>query len=227
MKSYFRGVVKGSYTVEAAIIFSFIFMVLITLIFASLLICEKVILNKAAAISASRSAAILSNTKLLGTADDYSLYNRLNSSTKTIEYCLDISTELASSLDKASKMKSSANLSDKKQGVIQYEVSKQLAGCIIKPKRTFIKIKHYEGFFNENITISIRQEISIPLGFVKRWFDGKDTVTLEAQYEASAVEASEYIRNMDIVFEYSKRIKEGINPSEILNSIKGNLGKQP
>jgi hypothetical protein len=197
-------------------------MLLITLIFAGLLICEKVILNKIASISASRSASIINDTGLLELSHEYSLYQRLSNDVTITEYNLDVNRELKKSLEKAFEMKTSNNISDRKQGAIQYEINSRLSGCILKPKTTYVRIEHYESFLKGRITVSLKQEISIPLGFIKEWFDGKDTITLEAEYTSSVVEPSEYIRNMDLVIEYSKKIKEGLNVNEVLEKIKNN-----
>ena len=70
------------------------------------------------------------------------------------------------------------------------------------------------------LTVEIIQEIKVPLGGMKKLLDGKATLSLAGSSSAAVTEPAEYIRNVDLAVELSRRFGEQLDLKGILESIK-------
>ena len=105
--------------------------------------------------------------------------------------------------------------------VIQKAVLAQLAKTIKKPESTTVEVQYNSGLFTQEITVCIKQEMTVPLGQLKRFFSGKDTVLLSAEEKVVVTEPAEFIRNVDLFLECKERIGDRVNLTELLSRLKG------
>ncbi|HYF74978.1 MAG TPA: hypothetical protein VD757_00205, partial [Candidatus Nitrosocosmicus sp.] len=75
------------------------------------------------------------------------------------------------------------------------------------------------------LIVEIIQEVKIPLGGIKAFFDGKDTLTLIAWSEAAVTEPDEYIRNIDLAMELGKRYKDKLDLKGLLDKVQAKGSK--
>jgi len=102
----------------------------------------------------------------------------------------------------------------------QRKAFSQLFKSIREPKKTIVVIEYDNGIILQRIKVKISQEINIPLGNIKKYFDGKKTVTLRAESTAIVADPAEYIRDVDLALEYATKAKEKVDVNEILEKVK-------
>ncbi len=83
-----------------------------------------------------------------------------------------------------------------------------------------MRITYSNNIIRGKLSVEITQEIKVPLGGIKQFFDGKDTLTLSAQSEAAVSEPDEYIRNIDLAVELSKKLEGELDFEGMLDKIK-------
>lgn len=146
---------QGSYTVEAALIMSLLFVLLFLLCFSFMLMYKQVFLTKTAAVLAR-----------------------------------------------------------------QYQMG-QTGGAIKDTENIAVEVQKNSSLFTEEFKVTLRQEIKIPLGQLKKFFSGKETLQLSAEERAVRTRPAEFIRKTDLVLECIDRFRGDVNWGELGELWKG------
>lgn len=223
---------KGSFTIEASMIFALLTLVVITLLFTFVYMKQKAELTNAAAFAAQQGAELwLDSRKSMedGRVDTtkeadnigYRILDNLLFSSRTYEGI--IVEEAAENGKKraALKIQGAAGLPGRKAVHIGEALCRRLEGMLLKPESTKVRITYANNALRGRLTVEITQEIKLPLVGIRQFFDGKDTLTLSSRSSAAVAEPAEYIRNIDLAMELSKRLGGRLNMDELLNRIRG------
>lgn len=217
---------KGSYTVEVSMVFTVVVLAMLALIFMFAYMLQKVSLMRVNAYAAQQGAEIwtdsrkdIDNTVIDVSKDRDSLYYRVNDNLLFGEMTFEWSNgEITEKSDLSS-------LPARKMERVKNYIFKSLKTSILKPRNTNVNISYKNNLLRGQIIVEITQEISIPFGNIKAFFGGKDTVVLKSRSASAVVEPAEYIRNVDLAVELSKKIGDGISLKDIINKIR-NDGEQ-
>lgn len=221
---------KGSYTIEASMIFTMIVLVILTLLFAFVYVQQKSRLVSAASFAAQQGAELwLDSRKNMEngyissqkSADSigYRIFDNLLLSEKT--YVGYIEEDVSSGKPELIlKMDTGGNLPGQKVSLIGESLCKKISGTVIKPEKTKVSITYKNNALRGRLTVEITQEIKVPLGGIKKFFDGKDTLTLSGRSVSSISEPAEYIRNVDLAIELSQKLGEELDLMGIMDKIK-------
>jgi hypothetical protein len=117
------------------------------------------------------------------------------------------------------RMDTGDNLPGQKVALIGEALSKRIGNTILKPKNAKVRITYTNNGLRGSLSVEINQEVKTPLGGIKEFFDGKDTLTLGAQSTATVTEPDEYIRNIDLAIELSKELGEELDLKGIADKI--------
>lgn len=218
---------KGSYTIEVSMVFTIVIMAVLALMFTFAYMLQKVSLVRLATYAAQQGAYIWTDSRrnpengIVDISEEKdSLYYRLNDNLLFSEKTFEWSTAGMEEKDDG------GSLLMKKAGKIKSSVCENLKGFILKPRDTSIRIGYSNNLLKGQLTVEVTQEISIPLGGIKAFFDGKDTVTLQGRAASTVVEPAEYIRNIDLAVELSKKIEDEISFEDILERISNKKQKK-
>lgn len=118
------------------------------------------------------------------------------------------------------KLNTDNSLPGRKASLIGDAICEKMKGTIIRPNNTKVRIIYTNNVFRGKLSVEITQEIKVPLGGMKQFFDGKDTLTLSAQSEAAVTEPDEYIRNIDLAIELSKKLTGKLDLEKIVDKIR-------
>lgn len=209
---------KGSYTIEAILIMSTLLFVLFLLCFSFMLMYHQVLLTKTASFLAQQAAKEWHQNQGL-----YHHVTELAQGSKTIVHTVE--GDLAASIgqQRGAATTSAEGVVGKCQ-VIQKEALAQLYKTIKKPERTTVEVQYNSGLMTQEIKVMLTQEVAVPLGQLKKFFAGKDTVMLTAEEKVMITEPTEFIRNADLLVECAERIGEKVDLSALLAKIKGKTG---
>lgn len=218
---------KGSYTIEVSMIFTVIILAVLAMMFTFAYMLQKVSLVKSAVSAAQQGAEVWTDSRKsigngmvdAGEKRD-SLYFRVKDNLLFQEKIFKWST------DGNNESNDYKSLPAKKVSKLMNSICIALKGGILKPKATDIYISCNNNLFKGRIAVEISQEVSPPLGGIKAFLDGKDTVTMQGRAVSTIVEPSEYIRNIDLAVELSKRVEDELNFQDILEQISGEKQQQ-
>ncbi|GEM_PF-567931 len=218
---------SGSITIEAAIVVPTIILVLIALIVAFMILYQKAILVKAATQAAQQGAEIWTDSRkdiMDGSWDNTkerdSLYFRLFDSSFSASSTMDLVSETKQEWEKTGN-----SIKGAKTLKVFNCVKTGLKRGLMKPKITKVDLDYTNCMVEGKLDITITQEIEIPLGWIKSFFDGKNTLTLTAKGVAVVEQPAEYIRNIDFALEYASKLKDSIDFGGILGGLKAKLKK--
>jgi hypothetical protein len=218
---------KGSYTIEVSMIFTVIILAVLAMMFTFAYMLQKVSLLKSAVSAAQQGAEVWTDSRksigngMVDTGEMRdSLYFRVKDNLLFQEKIFKWST------DGTNESNDYKSLPGKKVSKLTNSICNALKGGILKPRATDIYISCSNNLFKGRIAVEINQEVSPPLGGIKAFLDGKDTVTMQGRAVSTIVEPSEYIRNIDLAVELSKRVEDELNFQDILEQISGEKRKQ-
>lgn len=222
---------KGSYTIEASMIFTFIVLTILTLLFTFLYMQQKAYLVSAASFAAQQGAELwrdsrrsMENGELSGERTEnpmgYRIFDNLLMSQKTFEGHLDKETGSDGKSKYVLIMKAGDNLSGQKAALIGEALGRRIENTALKPENTRVKLIYSNNGLRGRLSIEITQEIKVPLGGIKKFFDGKETLDLSGRSTAAVVEPAEYIRNIDLAIELSRELEGELDLTGLLDSIK-------
>ncbi|MDF2522620.1 MAG: hypothetical protein K0R31_261 [Clostridiales bacterium] len=222
---------KGSATLESIIVLSAILLILAALIFAFMILYQESVLSKAASLAAQQGAEIwVDSRKNIETGEVRDKEERKDNiywpifelgTSSTYNETIDTSSPaLKASYENASKNRES-DLIEKKYAQIRKVVYTELYRGFLKPENTRLSIDYNNTFIQREIQVTLLQEIKIPLGGIKAFFDGKETVALTGKSTAVVSMPAEYIRNIDLGIEYAYRVRESIDFENMLRKVKG------
>lgn len=210
---------QGSYTIEAVLIMSAVFLTLFLLCFSFMLMYHRVLLTKAATEIAETAA----NDWTKETSPYYRIFE-LNSGGKTVEKTVtgSFDEEKLQQVfqDGTDDRKKTADAVSKKLNTVLKNTFPQLLRCIKEPAKTTVKVTYENGFIIRKIKVEITQEIKIPFGQLKQFFDGKAEAVLQAQSTAVVTDPADMIRNVDLALEYASKVKEKIDLDKLLGKVK-------
>ncbi len=215
---------RGSTAIEAILVVWCIVIALAAVIYSFLIMNQKMLLASIASKAAQQGAEAWldegrsmddgswDSTRSAGLKD---LYSHLTDPLlfRGREYIEILS---ADSIDK----NSSVTEADIKILKIRDYVTQGMKKGLLKPLSTYMKIEFKNILIQREIRVTLEQEISIPLGGLKAMFDGKSTLTLVAVGTAVVAEPAEYIRNIDLLAEYSAKGFKASGISEKLEQLK-------
>ncbi len=152
---------KGSYTVEATLVFTFLILVVFAFIFGIMVLYQHVFLQKSV-----NSAVLYATVEHGGDGDtdvkQTDIYDKINEELKKSIFPID----------------------DVEQ-MVRFERKSSLTGDTLK--------------------VTICQEIHIPLGQIKQFFSGKDTITISANATTITDNSIQTIRYTDLGIELLNR----------------------
>lgn len=223
---------KGSYTVEASMIFPLIVFVVLALLFAFLYMQQKAALISAASFAAQQGAELWQDSRRsmengeVNKADSadsigYRVFDNLLFSTKTFEGYFEQESAVNGKKKLVLKMDAGDSLPGQKAALIGEALCNRIESTVLKPKNTKLRITYTNNALRGRLSVEIIQEIKVPLGGIKAFFDGKDTLTLSGQSTAAVTEPAEYIRNIDLAIELSKKLQSKLDFQGFIEGIKG------
>jgi len=222
---------KGSFTVEISMIFTVIVLAVITLLFTFLYMQQKACLVSAAAFAAQQGAELWRNSSgnmEYGRADkgehvdslSYRIFDNLLFSERTFEgYIVEETGENGIS-ELVLRMDTGDGLAGRKIAVIGDALAKRLEDSILQPEQTRVRLKYSNNGLSGKLSVEIIQEIKIPLGGMKRFLDGKATLSLAGSAVSKVAEPAEYIRNIDLAVEMSRRLGDKLDLMDVLDGLK-------
>lgn len=186
---------RGSYTIEAVLIMSTLILVLSLMILSFMLIYHQVLLNKTAAQAAQQAAAAW----VRGGTGEGLYYRLLNDSIMGEHFH---SSQAVVSQDLKSQapgiqVQVGDRILDEKFAAIERTVFAGLVRTIKKPRLTQVDVRYKNRILSRQLKVTVSQEMKIPFGQLKRFFDGKETITLTSSAVAEVTEPAEFIRNID------------------------------
>jgi hypothetical protein len=111
------------------------------------------------------------------------------------------------------------NLPGQKVALIGEALCRRIQNTVLKPEKTRVKLIYSNNGLRGRLSVEIMQEINVPLGGIKKFFDGKDTLTLSGESTATVTEPAEYIRNIDLAIELSRRIEGELDLMGLLDKL--------
>lgn len=222
---------NGSFTVEISMIFTVIVMAVITLLFTFLYMQQKAYLMSAAAFAAQQGAELWRDSggsmenggAYMGKHMDpmsYRIFDNLLFSEGTFEGYLVEETEADGSPVFVLRLDTGDGLVGRKTAIIGNALAKRLRASVLKPEETKIRMKYSNNGLSGRISVEIIQEIKVPLGGIKRFIDGKATLSLAGSAMSKVAEPAEYIRNIDLAVELSRRLGEELDLMGVLDRLK-------
>ncbi|KUO77357.1 MAG: hypothetical protein APF77_22970 [Clostridia bacterium BRH_c25] len=222
---------QGSYTIEASMIFTLIVFAILALLFTFLYMQQKACLVSAASFAAQQGAELWTDSRksmedgkvnTLKDADfiGYRMFDNLLFSQKTFEGYVEETTGANGKAKLVLTMDTGGNLPGRKAALIGEALCKRIERAVLKPKNTKVSITYRNNVLRERLTVEITQEIKVPLGGIKEFFDGKDTLTLSGQSTAAVTEPAEYIRNIDLAIELSKKLEGELDLMSLVDKLK-------
>jgi len=221
---------RGSYTVEASMVFVTIMLALLALLFTFLYMGQRASLESFASFAAQQGAELWLdsrrnmedgkiNNKRPEDSMGYRIFDNLLFSSTTYEGYFEREASDNGKTRVVFKMDAGNNLPGHKALLIGEDLCKRIESTILKPESTRIRITFNNNALRGRLIVELIQEIKVPLGGIKEFFDGKDTLTLSVQSEAAVSEPDEYIRNVDLILELSKRLGEELDLGELAGRI--------
>lgn len=217
--------VRGSFTVEAAIIVPSVLFIIAVLIMASMLLAQKTLLSKAASLAAQQGAEIwvdsrkdFFNGAWAGSEERDPLYYRFFDGSFELKA---MKMELNSAEDAGELTTNS--LQKQKIKKLKEAIARSLHNPILKSKSTIVDVEYKNSILERKIIVVIQQEFKIPFGKLIGFFRGKDYITLSATGTAVVADPCEYIRDVDLIVEYASKVKGNSNFNDILTNLKAKI----
>ncbi len=208
--------IRGSFTIEASIVFAFLLSILVVFVFSCLLIVQMVIVQKAASVSAAVSSELVRNRAIMDLECGEGLYQRLSNENGSIRGEI----FFGRSMEEASRDMKADRLLTKKLLLIEQVIRSQLQSQVILPDSCCYEVSYDNSLMQDRISIEVTQRIAVPVGFIKEWFDGSTFITIKGTAFSYVSEPAEYIRNIDLIVEYSSRLKDEIDLKGIFEKLK-------
>ncbi len=221
---------RGSMTIEAVWIVSTLILIIAGIVFAFMLMYQKTLLAQAATNAAQQGAEIWADPRrdmsrgLTGEDEKLKLgelYSAL----------VDFGTEYEATLqvleDAGKAPEEGKGAQEQKFNRIRQMVCDELYRGLLKPKDTKLRIDFGNTVLERKITVTIQQEIRIPLGGIMNLFGNNKTITLTGTGTSVVADPAEYIRNLDLGLEYAHRAADATGLKEKLTALKDRfIGKR-
>ncbi|MCX8129533.1 MAG: hypothetical protein N3I35_05455 [Clostridia bacterium] len=223
---------KGSSTIETALVIWVIIIVLASLIYSFLIINQKMLLTKTAGYISQQGAAIWDDSrKDIYTGAIHGKGNARNMADlyyHILDDSLLTGRKIRRKLDMLKKTKHTGGYSrgssqDQKLFRIEEALVKELSKGLLRPSATYYSIDFSNMAIQRKITVNLSQEVRIPFGRLKEVFNGKEFITLTGEGTAVIAEPEEYIRNIDLIIEYTDKSGVLTNISEKIGMLKSKI----
>ncbi|HYE81875.1 MAG TPA: hypothetical protein VEG39_06855 [Clostridia bacterium] len=222
---------RGSYTIEASMIFMLIIFAILTLLFTFLYMQQKACLVSAASFAAQQGAELWTDSRrgmedgkvdISEEADStgYRIFDNLLFSSKTFEGYI---VEEAASNGKhklVMKMDAGNSLPGRKAEIIGEALCKRLESAVLRSENTVVRISYANNALRGRLSVEITQEIAVPLGGIKEFFDGKDSLTLCGRAVAAVTEPAEFIRNVDLAVELYRKLEGELDLMGLIDKVR-------
>lgn len=192
---------KGSFTVEAALIFPIIILALAGLILAFLLMYQKILLTKTAVFLAAGAAGYPGGDKLYVQPVQRSLWGGEETFSATITSEIDLGLRTSQLMQELGS--GQFGYCEREFKKMQLAVCSELERKVYLPEETSLAVSFQKGVLTLDTSITITQKMRTPFGLLE----------LTGKAKASKIEATEYIRNIDLALEYAERLKKGLSKS--------------
>ncbi len=194
---------RGSTTIEATLVFTMVIFILSCLVLSFMLLYHKALLTRTASYLANEAVC------LLGTGDG--LYSGLIEGMIPWETRYTLAVEKDEGLavksgELAEEIKNCEEGTERRIKMLQFLACRKLTQGIRNIDRTEITIVYDRRLFNREVKVELVQEVKIPFGRLKYFFDGKETAVLTASGRAAVLDPAGYIRNIDMVLEYGSDV---------------------
>jgi len=113
----------------------------------------------------------------------------------------------------------------KKFALMRQMALAKLEKALRKPENTELHIHYDNNLLIRSITVTLRQELSIPLGNLRMFFNDQSFLTIEVTGKATITDPAEYIRNIDLALEYGSKAVKAIDFKTVVEKIKEGVGK--
>lgn len=210
---------RGSFTIEAVLIMSAVLVAVFLLCFSFMLMYHQVLLTQAASAIAQEAA----HNWTRGNTPYYRVFELAAGSQSLTET---ITGSLDEQKIRAVFPASEKTLVEKKLAAIQKNTFAQLFRSIKKPDKTTVEVSYQNGLILREIQIQITQEMTIPLGHLKKFFTGKKTVVLQTKSSAVVTDPAEMIRDLDLALEYATKVNEKLDFNRLLCKVTGAAPKK-
>lgn len=208
---------KGSTTIEAILVIQVLLLSLTILLFSFVLMYHQTMLSRAALLASQEGARIW--------LQDNNLYYRLfeddplrgnQDYVRVYPGCPTADTLLPAD---------NRGFYEEKFRQIEKFALPYLSRPLRLPEATTIEIHYENGFLTRKLTVALSQEMSIPLGVLIKFFNGKETVTLKGTGSAVITHPPELIRSLDLALEYGTKVKGVSSLAEARKKILGGIRK--
>jgi hypothetical protein len=187
-------------------IFTLIVFVILILLFTFLYMQQKASLVSAASFAAQQGAELwldsrrsMENGEIEKVEADslgYRIFDNLLFSNKTFEGYFEEEPAANGKMKLVLKMDPGKSLPGQKVELIGEALCKRIERTVLKPKSTKLRITYVNNALRGRLIVEIIQEIKVPLGGIKVFLDGKDTLTINGQSTAAVSEPSESNRTV-------------------------------
>ncbi len=221
---------RGSTTIEAALIFPVIIMSVIALILSFMLLSQKVLLSKTAALAAQQGAEIwISGPWAVpagypedgaaaneGSLDSHKqkgpglgeLYYQLADLGRDVEVIFDLSGSggnPAGDTEGTAGDGLNSRQKDKFREIMGL-VEKELSRGVLKPEGVIVKFRFENEMLERRLKVTLEQEVSmLSSEWINSFFNRKGSIILKGSGISVISEPAEYIRNIDLLTEYASR----------------------
>lgn len=194
---------RGSFTIEASIIFSTIILVCISLIYIAALLYQEAYLQSCATKAAQKAAAIYSDS-----SKDMYLGAKYISDMKE--------KDLYGSLFDTDRK-------EKEQKIKGYLMNQIDAFSILKAGEPTVTVKTENRILYKKVNVSLNQHYKIPLGEMLKTFGFSSTFVLKAEAEAVVNNPVEFIRNTDFLIDTTNEV---LSKNSENKSFEGNISSK-
>ena len=212
-------------------IFILIVFAVLALLFTFLYMQQKASLESFASFAAQQGAELWLDSRRSmenGAINDkkpedqigYRVFDNLLFSNITYEGHFEEMTAAGGQTGMVFRMDTGDGLPGQKAALIGEALSKRLESSILKPESTKVRITFNNNALRARLIVEVTQELKVPLVGIREFFCGKDTLTLNARYEAAVTEPDEYIRNFDLAVEVSRRFGDVLDLKDLTEKIK-------
>lgn len=178
---------KGYFTVEAVIVITTMLIALCAVMYAFMIMYQNMVVLYAASYGAQQGARAWINTGI-------------SMDGKTRNY----SSELYSGI---AEMAGGGKTGEKKSK-IETAVKQKMKLSIFSTKTASIKVDFDNNILQRRVVVEIRQKVPIPFSGIVKYFNHGNAFEIKAKMEATVVEPTEYIRNVDYGIEWIKVLSE-------------------
>ncbi|RED63019.1 TadE/TadG family type IV pilus assembly protein [Cohnella lupini] len=212
---------KGSFTIEASLVFPLVFLVTILLIFMSLYVYQKSTLYYLADTTAKRASWVWDNTYRDGITGEFNPYEKDPGTQQQLQNdglywrfndfnMMDVLTFQFKEAVDAKELSISASdrsAPSRSSSLVNYKLQRAVTTL---PKGVSGSISYENKFYKRKITVHLENPLKMP-DFVKSWFRQE---LVEAEASSFVTEPTEFIRTVDFAMYLGKKLSQPGAPAK-------------